>query len=374
MVSKPLNQYPNQPSHSNTTTSAPTFGFRAIKPLLREHQDFLECLVDKLSSADHALCGNALQLINALLRDSIVNGSEEDWPRFLRRFQELGIVNGVEVLMRGDSIGDIAGPVMQFQSLYRLLLRRWRGVVVDMERVEHRKALTRCYTASFPPGFRRRASSKVEKRLLLKGGLDEVQSSSDRSDMWERLGFSSEQPADDFRDAGFLGLMDIMAYIRRDTDGYQKMLLEQGVQPADRRCPFAQASLRVTMMLYQHYAVDHQSEHTSSSGLAIHSINVSAHLGSTIQPLLLRWDRVHAVALSAFLRLWTAAGATVAEFDKIDDLVRILVSRVLGEAGRKVGVEDVEERMKQASLAEIRKWQLEDLDGAFERGWGDDLR
>ena len=83
---------------------------------------------------------------------------------------------------------------------------------------------------------------------------------------------------------------------------------------------------------------------------------------------------MHAAALSAFLRLWTAAGATVNEFDKIDDLVWILVSRVLSEAGRKVGVEDVEERMRQASLADVRKWQLEVLDGAFERGLGDDLR
>ena len=340
-------------------------GFRALKPLLRDHEEFLDCLVDKLSSADHALCGNALQLINALLRDSVVNGGEEDWPRFLRRLQELGIIDGVEALMRGDSVKDIAGPILQFQNLYKILLRRWRGVEVDMDRTEHRKALMRIYATSFPPGsMRRRGSSRIEQALQ---GAQIEESSEERSHVWGRLGFSSENPAEDFGDAGFLGLMDFVAYVRRDTDAYQKVLLEQGVQQHDLRCPIARASLRVTAMLYQHLHVEDNETPADDTASA-------EDLEWIVRPLLLRWDRVHGAALTAFLRIWSAAGATVREFEKMDDLARILITRILGGLGRRGTLEDVERQMSATTLSTVRKWQLENLDAAFERGWGEDLR
>ncbi|GAB7342541.1 hypothetical protein MBLNU457_g0721t1 [Dothideomycetes sp. NU457] len=353
-------------SRPDTGTSSHSHGFRALKPLLRDHEEFLDCLVDKLSSADHALCGNALRLINALLRDSVVNGGENDWPRFLRRLQELGIIDGVENLMRGDAVRDLAGPILEFQRLYKVLLRRWRNVAVDMERGEHRKALTRIYATSYPPGFKRRGSSRVELALRAKSDPD----TADASSMWARLGFQSENPAEDFEDAGFLGLMDLVAFVRRDTDAYQKILLEQGVQQTDQRCPVAKASLRITAIMYQHYDVEEEGRLSTVPAGPFED----EHLEWVVQPLILRWDRVHSAALSAFLRLWTAAGADVHEFEKIDDLARILISRVLGDIGRRATAEEAEAKLNSATLQSVRKWQLEDLDAVFERGWGADLR
>jgi len=295
-----------------------------------------------------------------------VNGGENDWPRFLRRLQELGIIDGVETLMRGDAIRDLAGPILEFQRLYKVLLRRWRNVTVDMERGEHRKALTRIYATSFPPGFRRRGSSRVE--LALKGKRDHE--SGEGSNMWSRLGFQSEDPAEDFEDAGFLGLMDLVAFVRRDTDAYQKILLEQGVQQVDQRCPVAKASLRVTAILYQHYDVEEEGRLSTSPAVPFED----EHLDWIVQPLIMRWDRVHSAALSAFLRMWTAAGADAHEFEKVDDLARILISRVLGDIGRKATAEEAEAKLNSATLQSVRKWQLEDLDAVFERGWGADLR
>lgn len=54
------------------------FGFRALKPAIEAHAEFLEMLVNRLSSADHALCANSLQLINALMRDAITNDADTE--------------------------------------------------------------------------------------------------------------------------------------------------------------------------------------------------------------------------------------------------------------------------------------------------------
>jgi len=61
------------------------------------HPQFLEMLVSRLSSADHALCANSLQLINSLMRDAITNDVDGEWPRFIKRLQDLGVIKAVFV-------------------------------------------------------------------------------------------------------------------------------------------------------------------------------------------------------------------------------------------------------------------------------------
>lgn len=73
------------------------FGFRALKPAISTHPQFLEMLVSRLSSADHALCANSLQLINSLMRDAITNDADNEWPRFIKRLQDLGVIKAVFV-------------------------------------------------------------------------------------------------------------------------------------------------------------------------------------------------------------------------------------------------------------------------------------
>lgn len=90
-------------SHSQDGTSSErmgesfSFGFRALKPAIALYPAFLEMLVNRLSSADHALCANSLQLINSLMRDAITNDSETEWPKFIRRLQDLGVIKAVYV-------------------------------------------------------------------------------------------------------------------------------------------------------------------------------------------------------------------------------------------------------------------------------------
>lgn len=83
--------------HGEQSDPPGPFGFRALKPAIAVFPDFLEMLVSRLSSADHALCANALQLINSLMRDAITNDSDTEWPRFIKRLQDLGVIKAVYV-------------------------------------------------------------------------------------------------------------------------------------------------------------------------------------------------------------------------------------------------------------------------------------
>lgn len=85
--------------HTSSTRGSYTgpFGFRALKPAISTHSQFLEMLVSRLSSADHALCANSLQLINSLMRDAITNDADNEWPRFIKKLQDLGVIKAVFV-------------------------------------------------------------------------------------------------------------------------------------------------------------------------------------------------------------------------------------------------------------------------------------
>lgn len=90
----------SHPQHrpvSGRMSQAGSFGFRALKPAIAVHPQFLEMLVNRLSSADHALCANALQLINSLMRDAITNDGDAEWPKFIKRLQDLGVIKAVYV-------------------------------------------------------------------------------------------------------------------------------------------------------------------------------------------------------------------------------------------------------------------------------------
>ncbi|KAL9039133.1 MAG: hypothetical protein Q9214_005000, partial [Letrouitia sp. 1 TL-2023] len=127
-----------------------TFGFRALKPAVAIYPQFLEMLVSRLSSADHALCANALQLINSLMRDAILTDSGVEWPRFIKRLQDLDVIKAVYNLMQSTALQDLAHPLLEFQALTKVLLRRWRDMTVDLHKTEHRRALKGIHLASNP--------------------------------------------------------------------------------------------------------------------------------------------------------------------------------------------------------------------------------
>ncbi|KAJ5715689.1 uncharacterized protein N7483_012870 [Penicillium malachiteum] len=349
--------------HTPQDPSEPdVFGFRALKPAIAIYPQFLEMLVSRLSSADHALCANALQLINSLMRDSITHDSEAEWPKFIQKLQDLGVIRAVYVLMQDSALQDLAHPLIEFQSLTKVLLRKWRDIPLSQDQPEHRRALKGIHLASNPT----KASDKATEN-----GEDVKRSRRHHPEKWRRLGFETESPATEFYEVGFLGMMDLADYVRSHQNEFQKILLEQSTKPSRQRCPIAQASLAVTSILYEHFEVDKSEMDDSKNYMIMES---RSSLDKLFKPLLLHWTRLHVAGLQAFFRMWKATAAETEDLDKLVELVRILIESVVGGAGRTKDVQDVEEELANYEYHRLRELQMELLELTYEDAWGQHLR
>lgn len=352
----------SHPHTSSVRASQPhAFGFRALKPAIATYPQFLEMLVSRLSSADHALCTNALQLINSLMRDAIANGGENEWPKFIKRLQDLGVIRAVYGLMQGTALQDLAHPLLEFQGLTKVLLRKWRDVPVDLEKAEHRRALKGIHLASSPETVPESSDNGEEG-----GGRKKH-----HPEKWRRLGFESESPAWEFEDVGFLGMMDLADYVRKNEDGFQKLLLEQSTQSVEKRCPIAKASLSVTAILYEHFDIEKSDLEDSKSYLVLDS---RSSIDRVFKPMILQWSRLHTAGLHAFFRFWKSTGAEVSDFAKVTELVRILLEAVVGGAVRMKEIQEVEEELANFEYRRLRELQMELFELTYEDTWGHHLR
>lgn len=363
-------------SHSQSTARGTvrtpgTFGFRALKPAVAVYPQFFELVIQQLQSADHALCANALMLINALIRDAVSNdgstaagtskGIGEEWSKFIKRLQDLGLIKAVYNLLQSSSLQDLAHPLLEFQSLTKILLRKWREVRVDLERPEHRRALKGLHLASAPDRKHLNGITTVTDDDPRKG------SRRHNPEKWRRLGFETESPALEFETAGFLGMMDLTDYVRKNEDGFQKLLLEQSSRPLSERCPVARASLAVTMILYDHFEVDK----SDLEDLRVYqTLDGGKPNDKLYRPLLLQWSRLHTAGLHAFFRMWKATGAEREDFEKVAELVRILIEQVVGQASRTKDVLEVEDDLQEYDGGRLRELQMELLELSFEDQWG----
>ncbi|KAI0135470.1 ELMO/CED-12 family-domain-containing protein [Daldinia grandis] len=366
-------------SHSQSASSGGrvpvSFGFRALKPAVAVYPQFFDLVIQQLNSADHALCANALMLINALIRDAVSGesnldsskaaGTGEEWPKFIRRLQDLGLIKAVYNLMQSSALQDLAHPLLEFQSLTKVLLQKWRQVQVDVERPEHRRALKGLHLASAPNRDHVNGVGKVEE--LQESG--KKGSRRHNPEKWRRLGFETEGPAAEFNNTGFLGLMDLADYVRKNEDGFQKLLLEQSTKPLHERCPIARSSLAVTLILYEHFECD-KSEMEDLRG---YQLSDGKHQDKLFRPLLLQWSRLHTAGLNAFFKLWKSTGAEQEDFEKVAELVRILVDQVVGQAGRSKDVLEVEDDLVEYDLGRLRELQMELLELSFDDQWGQHL-
>ncbi|GMG37931.1 unnamed protein product [Aspergillus oryzae var. brunneus] len=296
------------------------------------------------------------------MRDSITNDSELEWPKFIQKLQDLGVIRAVYALMQGSALQDHAHPLIEFQSLTKVLLRKWRDVALDLEKPEHRRALKGIHLAS---------NSERDLEKEAESGNEARRSKRHNPEKWRRLGFESESPTVQFETMGFLGMMDLADYIRNYQDEFQKLLLEQSTKPAQKRCPIARASLSVTQILYEHFEVDKSEMEDAKSYLILES---RVNFDKIFKPLLLHWTRLHVAGLHAFFRLWKVTGAEVEDYEKIVELVRILVESVVGGAPRTKDVQDVEDDLAEFEYSRLRELQMELLELTYEDVWGQHLR
>lgn len=345
---------------SNRISQPDSFGFRALKPAIAVYPQFLEMLVIRLSSADHALCSNALQLINSLMREAITNDSESEWPKFIKRLQDLGVITAAYTLMQRTALQDLSHPLLEFQALTKVLLRKWRGVSVELDKPDHRRALKSIHLASNPE----RLPTPVENG-------DDVSKKNHNPEKWRRLGFESEHPAWEFEETGYLGMMDLTDYVKKHEDSFQKLLLEQSTQRWEQRCPIARASLAVTAMLYEHFDMEKADVDDAKFHLAFES---RMNYDKVFKPLILQWSVLHTEGLHAFFRLWKTTGAELEDFHKIADLLRILLESVVGGAIRTSDVKEIESQIQDFELQGLRRLQMELLELTYEDTWSQHLR
>ena len=382
-----------QSSSSEGRAKSAYFGFRALKPAVAVYPQFYEMVVSQLGSADHALCANALMLLNALLRDVIGNepstrtsgggkdlssaksatssgsGSEE-WGKFVKKLQDLGVVNSVYALMQGSVLQDLAHPLLEFQALSKVMIRKWREIKVDLERPEHRRGLKGIHLASAPEKKEIGSSVKSEAENGDAVGVGRKGSRRHAPEKWRRLGFETESPTWEFDMMGFLGLMDITDYVRTQEDVFQKVLLEQAARPLHERCPIARASLATTLILYEHFEIEHSNIDDAKAYLDLDGMKDYNHI---FQPLLLKWSRLHVAILQQFFRLWKATGAEQDDFEKVADLLRILVEQVVGQAPRTKDILDVESELQDFEYSRLRDLQMQLLELSLDDQWGSHL-
>lgn len=364
-------------SDTRTAQRAPgAYGFRALKPAVAVHPQFFELVIQQLQSADHALCANALMLINALIRDAVSSdnapptpkggsaGPSEEWSKFIKHLQDLGLIKAVYNLMQSSALQDLAHPLLEFQSLTKSLLKRWREVRVDLEKPEHRRALKGLHRSSAPDRQNTNGTTKDESSDPKKG------SRRHNPEKWRRLGFETESPALEFEVTGFLGMMDLTDYVRKNEDGFQKLLLEQAARPMRERCPIARASLAVTMTLYENFEID-KVELEDPRGHQL--IGDGKNNDKLFRPLLLQWSRLHTAGLHAFFRIWKSTMAEQNDFEKVAELVRILIEQVVGHANRTKDALEVEDELAEYDCGRLRELQMELLELSFEDNWGQHL-
>ncbi|KFY69827.1 hypothetical protein V499_09707 [Pseudogymnoascus sp. VKM F-103] len=370
-------------SHPQTTRGSirtpGAFGFRTLKPAVAVYPQFFEMVVSQLNSADHALCANALMLLNALMRDAITNdggkdgtskssGTGEEWPKFIKRLQDLGVVKGAYRLMQSSALQDLAHPLLEFQALTKLLLRKWRDMRVDLERPDHRRALKGIHLASAP---------EKREHVTQMGRVEEVSDAAKKGsrkhnpEKWRRLGFVTESPAWEFDPMGYLGMMDLTDYVRKQEDNFQKILLEQSSKPLHTRCPIARCSLAVTAILYDHFGADKSETEDAKYYQMLES---PQNYDMIFRPLVLQWSRLHTAGLLAFFRLWKATGAVQDDFDKVAELIRILIDKVVGSAPRTKDITEAEEEIAEFEYQRLREVQMEVLKFSFEDQWGHHLQ
>ncbi|TLD25760.1 putative elmo ced-12 family protein [Venturia nashicola] len=345
----------SHPQLSLSSSEPGNFGFNALKPAVGIYPQFLEMLVSMLNSAEHLLCANALHLINSLIRDAVTNDEDTEWPKFIKKLQDLGVIKAVYFLMQGNAIQDLAPPLLEFQSLTKVMLRKWREVKVELEKNDHKRALRSISAASYQEESMRSMGSRRHKD----------------TERWRRVGFETEFPGSEFDDTGFLGMMDLTDYVMKNEDQFRKLVLEQSTKLEDLRVPIARASLAVTLVLYEHFDIEKGEADDAHRYAIMESRN---NFEKAFRPLLLHWSRLHTAGLNAFLRLWKATGAEVDDFDKVAELVRILVEQVVGQAPRTRDISEAEVELQDFDYHKLRELQMELLELAYEDVWGHHLR
>ncbi|CAG8542930.1 301_t:CDS:2 [Acaulospora colombiana] len=235
---------------------------------------------------------------------------------------KLNVRRAVALLMNGVHGEELSKQLLEFQSLFVRQAYRRKRTQVSLHIPLHKSMLEEIWTSA---------------------------NLSEEDGKWRKIGFSTEAPKWEIQRVGYLGLENMHEFVKKDTEKYQKTILEQVNRPAERRCPFARTSIEVTELLCDYWDVS--TGYTTST---------------SFQPLLLSFDKIHYITVKSFFRLWNEMEATVDDFPKVSALVRSQLKFALRDEATKQ-LYEFEKDMLEVEYKVIRDRQLKELE------LGDDL-
>ncbi|CAG8475045.1 7244_t:CDS:10 [Paraglomus brasilianum] len=294
------------------------YGFDVLHDAILLQPNFLPTLVQRLASADYVLRLNSLCLINALMR----HVTDQYWESFMDMLNKLNVRKAVALLMNGHPNEELSKHLLEFQSLCVRQAYRWKRTQVSLHIPSHKATLEELWTNANLP---------------------------EDGAKWRKIGFATEAPKWEIQRVGYLGLENMHGFMKKDTEYYQKTILEQINRPAERRCPFARTSIEVTELLCDYW--DISTGYTTST---------------SFQPLLLSFSKIHYITVKAFFRMWHEMEATVDDFPKVSALVRSQLKFALRDEASKQ-LYEFEKDMLEVEYKVIRDRQLKELE------LGDDL-
>ncbi|CAG8558682.1 3097_t:CDS:10 [Ambispora leptoticha] len=303
---------------NSTTSPIRCYGFDVLHEAMLLQPNFMATLVQRLASADYVLCLNSLCLINALMR----HVTDQYWESFMDMLDKLSVRKAVALLMNGHPGEELSKHLLEFQSLFVRQAYRWKRTQVSLHIPSHKAILEELWTSA---------------------------NLSDEGSKWRKIGFATEAPKWEIQRVGYLGLDNMHSFMKRDTEYYQKTLLEQINRPVERRCPFAKTSIEVTELLCDYWDVS--TGYTTST---------------SFQPLLLSFEKIHYITVKSFFRMWHEMEATVEDFPKVSALVRSQLKFALRDEATKQ-LYEFEKDMLEVEYKVIRDRQLKELE------LGDDL-
>ncbi|RWS27371.1 engulfment and cell motility protein 1-like protein, partial [Leptotrombidium deliense] len=179
-----------------------------------------------------------------------------------------------------------------------------------------------------------------------------VNTSSNYVDNYMRLGFTScKNPVEDFNTCppGLLAL-DLMLYFARNyTDNYVKVVLENSCRSdKDHECPFARGAIEITTLLCQIFKI---GEQPSDEGKTFYRMFFKHD-----HPL----EELFCICVPLLNKTWKEMRATVADFEKVFQVLRQQISRSLDESKATESFETFRAKLQELTYSKIMHlWQKE---------------
>uniref|UniRef100_A0A8C9US95 Engulfment and cell motility 3 n=1 Tax=Spermophilus dauricus TaxID=99837 RepID=A0A8C9US95_SPEDA len=267
----------------------------------------LDRLLVHLQVMNQQLQTKAMALLTALLQGA--NPTERKhmldylWQRNLRQFIYKNIIHSATPL--GD---EMAHHLYVLQALTLGLLEPRMRTPLDPYSQEQREQLQALRQAAF----------ELEGESLSTGlSADRRRSLCARE--FRKLGFSNSNPAQDLERVppGLLALDNMLYFSRHAPSAYSRFVLENSSREDKHECPFARSSIQLTVLLCELLHVGEPCSETAQD----------------FSPMFFGQDQsfheFFCVAIQLLNKTWKEMRATQEDFDKVMQVVREQLSRIL---------------------------------------------